>query len=124
MKRDRIYELVLALVLISLGLGMGRFVTAAFVDVRNARVWFALIADVVAIFGVIWLFRDYLRRLRESIVAESHRLGVSVSVYEVAMRIKPAILLKKLSADDVDEVARVIKDSLKENSNAKLAKKG
>ena len=66
MKRDRVYEIVLAIVLISLGLGMGRFVSAVLTNVNDTRSWFAVVANAVAVFGTIWLLKDYLRRLKEA----------------------------------------------------------
>ena len=66
MKRDRVYEVVLAIVLISLGLGTGRFLTAILTNTGDSRSWFALIANAVAIFGTFWLLKDYLRRLKEA----------------------------------------------------------
>ena len=121
MKRDRLYELILALVLISLGLGLGKFLPNAINNPSNYRLWFVVAADVVAIFGVFKLLTDYLRRIKGSIIEQSDRLGVSPLEYEVAASIVPIMKAKKLKADDVDGVAVALKAFMVQNE--KLAKK-
>jgi hypothetical protein len=65
MKRDKLYEIVLSIILVSLGMGMGRFLSTIVVYPGDFRSWFAFIANGVAIFGTIWLLKDYLRRLKD-----------------------------------------------------------
>jgi hypothetical protein len=124
MKRDRIYEVVLAMVLISLGFGMGKFLPAAFDKPHDSHLWFVVIADAVAVFGVMWLLRDYLRRLKTSIIMEAGKLGVTPSVYEIAVRIYPLMRQKKMKVDnDADGVAVVLKALMAKSANdEKLAK--
>jgi hypothetical protein len=46
-------------------MGMGRFLSTIVVYPGDFRSWFAFIANGVAIFGTIWLLKDYLRRLKD-----------------------------------------------------------
>lgn len=63
MKHDRLYEIVIALILANLGYFCSRIVIVLMIDVRSIYAWGLLLANAVAICGVLWLFRDYKKRL-------------------------------------------------------------
>lgn len=63
MKHDRLYEIVIALILANLGYFCSRIVIVLMIDVRSIYAWGLLLANAVAILGVLWLFRDYKKRL-------------------------------------------------------------
>lgn len=63
MKHDRLYEIVIALILANLGYFCSRIVIVLMIDVRSIYAWGLLLANAVAIWGVLWLFRDYKKRL-------------------------------------------------------------
>lgn len=64
MKKDRIFVIVIALILANLVY----FFTDAFVNATNNPSsvwrWTLLVADGVAIYGALWLFRSYKKGVR------------------------------------------------------------
>ena len=64
MKRDRLWEIVIGLVLGNLAWMCVKLINTLFAYPRSFYIWGLLAANIVAIVGVFWLFRDYKRRLR------------------------------------------------------------
>lgn len=71
MKHDRLYEIVIALILANLGYFCSKIVIALMIDVRSIYAWGMLLANIVAIIGALWLFRDYKKRLKAAKKAEN-----------------------------------------------------
>jgi hypothetical protein len=63
MKHDRLYEIVIALILANLGFFCSRIVISLMIDVHSLYLWGLLAANITALWGVLWLFRDYKKRL-------------------------------------------------------------
>jgi lipopolysaccharide export LptBFGC system permease protein LptF len=63
MKRDKLYEIVIALILANLGYFCSKIVIGLMINVRSLYTWGLLFANIMAIWGVLWLFRDYKKRL-------------------------------------------------------------
>ncbi len=63
MKHDRLYEIVIALILANVGFFCSRIVVSLMVNVHSIYLWGLLAANIMAIWGTLWLFRDYKKRL-------------------------------------------------------------
>ena len=64
MKRDKLWEMILGIILGNLGWMCVKLINTLLVVPTSIYLWGLLAANAVAIFGVFWLFRDYKRRLR------------------------------------------------------------
>ena len=68
MKKDRIFVIVIGVLLANLCLWTAGIISALAEEPTNTTYWAYLIADSFAIFGALWLFRAYRKgrkRVRE-----------------------------------------------------------
>jgi len=68
MKKDRIFVIVIGVLLANLALWTAGIISSIVDEPDNITLWSYLIADCVAIYGALWLFRSYRKgrkRVRE-----------------------------------------------------------
>ena len=63
MKRDRIFIIVLAIILANLVFIIGGAVNTLASNITSWGAWALLIADLSALIGALWLLRSYRRRI-------------------------------------------------------------
>jgi Mn2+/Fe2+ NRAMP family transporter len=63
--KDRIFILVMAIILGNLAYFLARVIGMIIGDVTLFQVWMLIIANIVAIVAVLWLMRSYKHKIRE-----------------------------------------------------------
>jgi len=58
-KKDRIFVIVMGLVLVNLVYWFAGYLSTIVNNLTNAFFWAVLLADIIAIIGVLWLLRAY-----------------------------------------------------------------
>lgn len=74
-KKDRLYGLILAIVLGNLGYLLAGALTSLWYNPQLLQLWALVFANIIAIVGLLWLMRDYIRkRKREREAEESQNI--------------------------------------------------
>ena len=63
--KDRIFILVMAIILGNLGYFLAKAIGAVIGDTSQLQMWMLAITNIIAIIAILWLMRSYKMRLRE-----------------------------------------------------------
>jgi len=62
--KDRIFILVMAIILGNLGYFLAKAIGAVIGDTSQLQMWMLAITNIIAIIAILWLMRSYKMRLR------------------------------------------------------------